>query len=92
MAYELRDMSGSVFTNNRRDRDTSPDFTGTAKISGQEFWINAWRKVDKNGNEWFSFAFKEKQANPNQQTQGNATRNGAPRQSVADDIDDSIPF
>lgn len=61
MAYEVRDMSGSVFKNNRRDRDTSPELTGSGMIFGKEVWINAWVKTDKNGNKWISFSFKEKQ-------------------------------
>ena len=32
MAYEMKDMTGSAFKNNRRDRDTSPDMTGSALV------------------------------------------------------------
>ena len=81
MAYEVRDMSGSVFKNTRRDRDTSPELTGSGMIFGKEVWINAWVKVDKNGNKWISFAFKEKQPKPEVDTR--------PMSQITDD---EIPF
>jgi hypothetical protein len=83
MAWETRDNSGSMFKNNRKETDKHPDMTGEALIEGKTFWVNAWRKVDKNGNPWYSFAFKEKEQ-----------RSSAPAKSskpVPDD-DDSIPF
>jgi uncharacterized protein (DUF736 family) len=60
MAFELRELSGSVFKNKKKEKDSHPDLTGEAKIGGVIYWVNAWRKTDKNGNEWISFAFKEK--------------------------------
>jgi hypothetical protein len=82
MAYEMKDMSGSVFKNKKRDRDTSPNLTGSALIFGKEVWVNAWVKEDKNGDKWISFAFKEKQP------QGTSS---APKQTPSN-LDDSIPF
>ena len=81
MAYEQRDNSGSVFKNSRRDRDNSPDLTGTAKVFGRDMWVNAWEKTDKNGDKWVSFSFKEKV--PRQEVDTRPTQ---------DAIDDSVPF
>lgn len=81
MAYEIRDMSGSVFKNNRRDRDTSPQLTESAMIFGKEVWVNAWVKVDKNGDKWISLGFKEKQ--PKQE---------ADTRPISKITDDEIPF
>jgi hypothetical protein len=88
MAYEMKDMSGSAFHNSRRDRDTSPDLTGSALIHGKEHWVNMWLKTDKNGNTWVSFNLKEKetrQAPPKQQQ----VRDG---RQTGEILDDSIPF
>lgn len=82
MAYEMKDMSGSVFKNRKRDRDTSPHLTGSCKIEGKEYWVNVWTKIDKNGDEWFSFGFKEKLPKQEQ----------AREPVIRDDFGDSIPF
>ena len=82
MAYELRDNSGSMFKNTRKDNDRQADMTGDVMIDGQTYWINGWRKVDKNGNAWYSFSFKKKEA-----------RQNAPQQVSRTPVDDdSIPF
>jgi len=61
MAYEVRDMSGSVFKNKKKASDKSADMTGSARIFGRDVWINCWVKTDKNGEKWISFSFKEKE-------------------------------
>ena len=83
MAYEMKDMSGSVFKNKKRDRDTSPDLTGSALLFGKEVWVNAWVKQDKNGDKWISLAFKEKQPK-----QASEPQSSPPSRN----LDDSIPF
>lgn len=83
MAYEKRDNSGSVFVNDRKERDNQPDRTGSCMIDGVEYWINGWVKKDKNGNPWMSLAFKRKDA-----AQGTAP--SAPKQPNI--VDDDIPF
>ena len=45
MAYEVRDNTGTLFKNDRKELDTHPDYNGKALISGVEYWISAWIKV-----------------------------------------------
>lgn len=61
MAYEKRDNSGSLFKNDRREKDTQPNARGTALIGGVEYEISAWTKDGRNG-KWQSLSFKPKQA------------------------------
>ena len=75
------DNSGALFRNDRKEKDTHPDHTGTATINGVDFWISAWVK-EKNGKKYFSLAFKPK----DQQAERAAPK---PAQS---DLDDEIPF
>ncbi len=85
MPFEHRDMSGSIFKNDRREKETHPHYTGSCKINGQEFWISAWIKeaTGKSKGKWMSFAFKPKEGS------GGHT---AGMDASLDDFDDDIPF
>ncbi len=90
MGYELRDMSGSLFRNDRKSNGKSPDYQGTVMINGVEMWINGWLKEGNNGR-FFSLAFK-----PKEQQQSKPQRQEPARQTKAnfhDDLEgDEIPF
>jgi hypothetical protein len=88
MAYEIKELTGSLFDNNRKERDTHPDKTGSCKIEGKEYWINAWIKRDDQGRERLSIAFKPKEE------KADKPRPEQPTQSVqrSASIDDDIPF
>ncbi len=60
MSYEQRDMSGSLFRNDKKTSDSHPNAKGSAMIDGVEYWVSAWTKRDKNGNPWQSLAFTRK--------------------------------
>lgn len=61
MAYEKRDMSGSIFANRDKRSEKHADYTGDCLIDGQEYWMNAWKKTTKEGKTFLSFSFKKKQ-------------------------------
>lgn len=90
MAYEQKDMTGSVFANPRKEKDTHPDRTGDCTIDGQKYWISGWVKQDRNGKQYLSLSFKPKDAvTTTRPTQGASV---APRKSAHNDMDDEIPF
>lgn len=60
MAFEHRDNSGSLFKNERREKDTHPHATGTAMIGGVLYEISAWTKEGRKG-KFQSLSFKPKQ-------------------------------
>jgi hypothetical protein len=60
MAYEKKDMSGTLFKNDKREKDTHPNATGTAIINGVEYWVSAWTKDGAKG-KFQSLAFKPKE-------------------------------
>lgn len=60
MAFEQKDNTGSLFNNDKKEKDTHPDMTGAIKVDGIEYYLSAWKKTTKNGDEWFSLAVKPK--------------------------------
>jgi uncharacterized protein (DUF736 family) len=62
MAYEPKDMTGSLFKNDRKERDTHPDYKGSALINGVDHWLDAWINEDRNGNKYMSLKLKPKEA------------------------------
>lgn len=93
MAYEQRDNSGSVFVNNRKEKDSHPDRTGTAMIDGVEYWVSGWIKQGKNG-QFLSLAFKKREHDENRQASERKQSYGdvKGRANAQRDMDDSIPF
>lgn len=60
MAYETKENTGSLFKNNRKEKDTHPDFNGSVRIDGHDLWVSGWRKTAKDGTSYLSLAFKRK--------------------------------
>lgn len=56
---EKRDNSGSLNKNERKEKDTHPDYNGSAFIGGVDMWISGWIKKG-NGKTFMSLAFKPK--------------------------------
>lgn len=60
MAYEQRELSGSLFKNDKKEEKTHADYKGSILINGVEYWLNAWIKEGKSG-KWMSLAAKPKE-------------------------------
>ena len=82
MAYEQKNNTGSLFRNERREKDTHPNATGSCLIDGVAFWVSAWTKEGKNG-KWQSLSFKRKEEKTPEGTKHNA--------GVVDE-DSDVPF
>ena len=83
MAYEPKPGSFSLFKNDRKEKDSHPDYKGDGlALDGTPVWVSAWLKEGKNG-KFMSCSMQAKQA-----------QESKPRQSKADNFDDSgdIPF
>lgn len=88
MAYEMKDNTGSLFKNDRREKDTHAHAKGTALIDGVEYWIDAWTNETKDGQKYQSLKFKAKEARTDSFAQQEAMRGSV----SSADLDDEIPF
>jgi uncharacterized protein (DUF736 family) len=80
MAYEMKDNTASIWVNDRKEKETHPDSTGTARIGGIDYYVSAWRRQSKSGKPYLSLAFTPK---------NEAVDRSKPR---AEAFDDAIPF
>ena len=51
----------ALFKNDRKEKDTHPDLTGTINVEGVEYYLNAWTKEGKKG-KFISGSIKLKEA------------------------------
>lgn len=87
-------MRGTLGKNDRREKDSHPEYKGQCEIDGVGYWISAWVKESARG-KFFSLSFQPKEQ------QGRAPA-PAPRQRPApaparagggfDDMDSDVPF
>ena len=65
MPFEIREGSGSIFENENKKNENSPDYTGTIKINGELYSLALWNKVAKTGTQYQSVKVSVKeQKNP----------------------------
>ena len=60
MAYEMKEGSGSLFKNDKRETEQHPNMKGSALIGGVEYWVSGWTKATKGGDKWVSLSFQPK--------------------------------
>ena len=89
MSYDNTN-SGMLARNDRKEKDTHPDFKGSINVEGKEYWLSAWVKEGKEGGKmagkkFFSLSVSLKDA-PNSAP--------VPQKSAAksfDQLDDDLP-
>jgi uncharacterized protein (DUF736 family) len=86
MAYEQKDLTGSLFKNDRKESDTHPDYKGSALLNGVDHWMDAWINTAKDGSKYMSLKFKPKEA----RRAGDTNLASSMNQAAA--LDDDVPF
>jgi hypothetical protein len=60
MSYDNTN-SGALFKNDRKEKETHPDYKGSINANGVEFWISAWIKEGQKG-KFMSLSVQPKEA------------------------------
>jgi uncharacterized protein (DUF736 family) len=84
MAYEMKEKTFSLFSNDKKGNDKAPDWKGKGLIDGKEVRIAVWQRKSASGIEYLSGTIEEPQ--PVQEE-----KPAEPDKEVAK-VDDEIPF
>lgn len=60
--YETKDLTGVLFANAERTKETQPNAKGSAMIGGVEYWVSAWTNTSSKGTKYQSLKFERKDA------------------------------
>ena len=83
MAYEPKAGSFSLFKNDRKEKDTHPDYRGDGlDLSGNPVWVSAWLKEGAKG-KFMSCSMQPKEAKQENKPGANVP---------AADYDSDLPF
>lgn len=94
MAQEFSNqLRGVLFKNDRKEKDSHPDYKGSCEVEGIEYWMSAWVKVGQKG-KFMSLSFQVKEQAKNPPARVPTKPSKAPKQDSYgfDDMDDEQPF
>lgn len=94
--------SGLLAKNDRKEKDSQPDYRGKINVNGQDFWLSGWIKVGREGSKmagqkYFSLSVtpvegaQESRPSRNPAPQRNEAPRGRTAARLQDEMDD-IPF
>jgi uncharacterized protein (DUF736 family) len=55
-----KDNSGALFVNDRKEKETHPDYKGNALVEGVEYWLSGWKNQTKDGKVYLSIKLEPK--------------------------------
>lgn len=80
------ELKGVLFVNDKKVKDTDPNYNGSATIDGVEYWMSGWKKTSKEGKSFLSLSFQLKDAGAGQRSGSPAPQRGNQR-PARDDSD-----
>jgi len=77
---ETKTNTGAIFKNDKKTKETQPDYRGKVNVDGKELEISLWLKTSKAGTSYFSAAFSKPYVKPTEMSE-----------TMRDNIANSIP-
>ena len=59
MPFETKNMRGALFTNDNKEHDKQPDFTGNVKIGDKLWRLAGWKSTSRSGGEYISLSVSD---------------------------------
>jgi uncharacterized protein (DUF736 family) len=94
---ETKVNSGAIFKNDKKAKETHPDYRGKVNVNGKDWELSLWIRESKNGVKYFSVGVSEPwvpnqspNQSPNQNEGREALKNTIIRESGFDN--DDLPF
>jgi hypothetical protein len=72
---------GSIWKNDKKEKDTNPDFTGSLNVDGREYWVSAWKRKDGAGPKSPALSFSVKPKDGEALVGGKMMKAGEPNPS-----------
>jgi len=87
---------GAIWGNDKKVKDTQPDFTGSILVDGKDYFVSGWkRKADASPQSpalSLAVTLKDQQPQKSYSQTGLSSQQAAPKQAPANDFDDDLPF
>ena len=86
---------GSIWKNEKKEKDNHPDFTGSLNVNGVEYWVSAWKRKEGAAAKAPALSFSIKPKDEQQSISQRATPKRPDPISTGRrnaDMDDEIPF
>jgi hypothetical protein len=88
MAYEMKEGSGKLFKNEKKEKKEDRDYQGSIMINGKEHWFSGWINQGKNG-KYLSVSIGKEKERSNFTPKGN---DEMPKNTIVDDDLGDVPF
>ena len=92
MAWEKKHGDVTLFANDRKTKDTQPDFRGTIHVQGKDYELVLWNKVSKNGNPFLSGRMGDEAKPPEARGSFSNSPRPEPKTSIKDALDSDMPW
>ena len=83
--------SGMLSRNEKKEKETHPDFKGSINVDGREYWLSAWVKEGKPGGKMEGRKYFSLSVSPKEQNFAPKSVGSVQKAASFDQLDDDIP-